>query len=154
MFKKCRLRHPVPSFHGKEMGKQWKQWQTFFSCTPKSLQMVTAAMKLKKKEKIKNKKLAPWKNSLDQPRQHQKQKHYFAVQGPYSQNYGFSSSHVWVWELDYIENWVLKNWRFWTVVLEKTLHSPLDCKEIQPVHPLKELSPECSLEGLMLKMKL
>ena len=52
-----------------------------------------------------------------------------------SQCYGFSSSHVWVWELDYKESWALKNWCFWTVVLEKTLESPLDCKEIQPVHP-------------------
>ena len=50
------------------------------------------------------------------------------------QSYGFSSSHVWIWELDYKESWVLKNWYFWTVVLEKTLESPLDCKEIQPVH--------------------
>ena len=62
---------------------------------------------------------------------------------------GFSSSHVWMWELDYKESWALKNWCFWTVVLEKTLESPLDCKEIQPVHP-KGISPECSLEGLML----
>ena len=53
---------------------------------------------------------------------------------PSSQNYGFSSSHVWMWELDYKESWVLKNWCFWTVVLEKTLESPLDCKEIQPVY--------------------
>ena len=52
-----------------------------------------------------------------------------------SQGYGFSSSHVWMWELDYKENWVVKNWCFWTVVLEKTLESPLDCKEIQPIHP-------------------
>ena len=63
-----------------------------------------------------------------------KQRHYFANKGPYSQSYGFSSSHVWMWELDYKESWVLKNWWFWTVVLEKTLVSPLDCKEIQPVH--------------------
>ena len=55
--------------------------------------------------------------------------------GPSSQGYGFSSSHVWMWELDYKENWVLKNWGFWIVVLEKTLASPLDCKEIKPVHP-------------------
>ena len=60
----------------------------------------------------------------------------------------FSSSHVWMWELDYKENWVLKNWCFWTVVLEKTLESPLDCKEV------KAVNPECSLEGLMLKLKL
>ena len=52
-----------------------------------------------------------------------------------SQGYGFSSGHVWMWESDYKESWALKNWCFWTVVLEKTLESPLDCKEIQPVHP-------------------
>ena len=59
----------------------------------------------------------------------------FANKGPSSQGCGFSSSHVWMWELDYKESWVPKNWCFWTVVLEKTLESPLDCKEIQPVHP-------------------
>ena len=64
-----------------------------------------------------------------------KQRHYFAKEGPSSQSYGFSSSHVWVWELDYKESWVLKNWCFRTVMLEKTLESPLDCKEIQPVIP-------------------
>ena len=73
--------------------------------------------------------------SYDQPRQHIiKQRHYFANKGPSSQSYGFSSSHVWMWELDHKESWVPKNWWFWTVVLEKTLESPLDCKEIQPVH--------------------
>ena len=80
--------------------------------------------------------LAPWKKSYDQPRQHiKKQRHYFANKGPSSQSYGFSSGHVWMWELDCKESWVLKNWCFWTVVLEKTLESPLDSKEIQPVHP-------------------
>ena len=80
--------------------------------------------------------LAPWKKSYDQPRQHiKKQRHYFANKGPSSQSYAFSSGHVWMWELDYKENLVAKNWCFWTVVLEKTLESPLDCKEIQPVHP-------------------
>ena len=64
-----------------------------------------------------------------------KQRHYFANKGPSSQGYSFSSSHVWMWELDYTESWVPKNRCFWTVVLEKTLESPLDCKEIQPVHP-------------------
>ena len=58
-----------------------------------------------------------------------------ANKSPSSQSYGFPSSHVWMWELDYWESWVLKNWCFWAVVLEKTLESPLDCKEIQPVHP-------------------
>ena len=69
-------------------------------------------------------------------RQHiKKQRHYFANKGPSSQNYGFSSGHVWMWELDYKESWALKNWCFWTVALEETLESPLDCKEIQPIHP-------------------
>ena len=64
-----------------------------------------------------------------------KQRHYFANKGLCSHSYGFSSSHVWMWELDYKESWVPKNWGFWTMVLEKTLESPLDCKEIQPVNP-------------------
>ena len=80
--------------------------------------------------------LTPWKKSYDQPRRHiKKQRHYLVNKGPSSQGYGFSSSHVCMWELDYKESWVPKNWCFWTVVLEKTLESPLDCKEIQPVHP-------------------
>ena len=80
--------------------------------------------------------LAPWKESYDQPRQHiKKQRHYFANKGPSSQSYGFSSSHIWMWELDYKESRALKNWCFWVVVLEKTVDSPLDCKEIQPVRP-------------------
>ena len=80
--------------------------------------------------------LTPWKESCDQPRQHiEKQRHYFANKGPFSQGCGFSSSHVWMWGLDCKESWTPKNWCFWTVVLEKTLESPLDCKEIQPVHP-------------------
>ena len=106
-------------------------------------------MKFKKK-----KKLAPWKRSYDQPRQHIKnQRHYFANKGLSSQSYGFSSSHIWMWELDYKENWTLRNWCFWTVVLEKTLENPLDCKQIKPVNP-KGISPEYSLDGLMLKLKL
>ena len=64
-----------------------------------------------------------------------KSRHYFANKGPYSQSYGFSSSQVWMWELDHKESWVPKIWCFWTVVLEKTLESLLDCKEIQPVNP-------------------
>ena len=63
------------------------------------------------------------------------QRHHFADKGPYSQSYGLSSSHVWMWELDYEESWVLKNLCSWTEVLEKTLESPMDCKEIQPVYP-------------------
>ena len=64
-----------------------------------------------------------------------KQRHYFVNKDPCSQGYGFSSGHVWMWELDCKESWAQKNWCFWTVVLDKTLESPLDCKEIQPVHP-------------------
>ena len=89
--------------------------------------MVTAALKLKM--------LAPWKKSYGQHRQHiKKQRHYFANKGLSGQGYGFFSSHVWMGELGYKEIWVPKNWCFWTVVLEKTLESPLDRKEIQPVH--------------------
>ena len=95
----------------------------------------------------------PWKKSYDQSRQYiTKKRHYFANKGPSSQSYGFSSSHVWMSELDYKDSWVLKNWCFRTVVLEKTLESPLDCKEIQSI--LKEICPEYSLGGLMLKLKL
>ena len=89
--------------------------------------MVTAAMELKDAYSLEGK---VWKL-----RQHnQKQRHYFANKSPSSQGYGFSSGHVWMSELDCEEGWALKNWCFWTVVLEKTLECPLDCKEIQPVH--------------------
>ena len=99
-----------------------------FYWAQKSLQMMTAAMKLKM--------LSPWKKSCDKPGQHmKKQRHYFVDKVPSHQSYGFSSSHVWMWELDQKEHWVPKNWCFWTVALEKTFESPLDCKEIQPVHP-------------------
>ena len=82
-----------------------------------------------------------------------KSRHYFANKGPSSQSYGFSSSCAWMWELDYKESWALKNWCFWTVVLEKTLESSLDCKEIKRVNPTGNQS-EYSLEGLILKLKL
>ena len=79
---------------------------------------------------------APWKKNYDQPRQPIKEwRHYFADKGLYSLSYGFSSSHVWMWELDYNESRVPTNWWFGIVVLEKTLDSPLDYKEIQPVNP-------------------
>ena len=78
---------------------------------------------------------APWMKSYDRPRQHvKKQRLDFANKGSSNQSHGFSSSHVWMWELDLKEEWALKNWCFWTVVLEKTLESPLDCKEIKPVN--------------------
>ena len=76
-----------------------------------------------------------FKLDLEKGQHIKKQRHYFAKKDPSSQSYGFSSSHVWMWALDYKESWAPKNWCFWTVVLEKTLESPLDCKEIQPVHP-------------------
>ena len=80
--------------------------------------------------------LSPWKKSYNKPSQHiKKQRHYFSNNVLSSQSYGFSSSHVWMWVLDYKESWALKNWCFWTVVLEKTLESPVDCKEIQSDHP-------------------
>ena len=80
--------------------------------------------------------LTPWKESYDQSREHiKKQRHYFANKDPSGQGYGFSSGHVWMWELDYEESWAPKNWCSWTMVLEKTLESLLDCKEIQPVYP-------------------
>ena len=79
--------------------------------------------------------LAPWKKSNDKPRHRiKKQRHHFADIGPHSQRYSFSSSHVRIWELDHKEGWALKNWYFPIVVLEKTLESPLDCKEIKPVN--------------------
>ena len=110
------------------MGKQWKQWQTLFSGAPKSLQMVTAAVKLKD--------ACSFKEKLEKHRQHiEKQRHYFAYKSPSGQSYGFSSNHVWMWELDLKDCWAPKNRCFWTVVFKKTLESPLDFKEIQPVHP-------------------
>ena len=114
------------------MGNRWgnsgNRIRFYFGGDPKSLQMVIAAMKLKDACSLEEK---VWP-----PRQHiKKQRHYFTNKGPSSQGYGFSSSHVWMWELDYKESWALKNWWFWTGVLEKTLESPLDCNEIQPVHP-------------------
>ena len=107
------------------MGQQWKQWETLFG----GLQNHCRWWLHPWNEKM----LTPWKESYDQPREYiQKQRHYFAYKGPSSQGYGFSSG---MWELDYKESWMAKNWCFWTVVLEKTLESPLDCKEIQPVNP-------------------
>ena len=110
-------------------GKQWKQWQILFSWAPKSLGTETAATKLKDTcslEEIYNK-----------PRQHiKKQRHHLANKGPYSQSFGFSSSHVQMWKLVHKEGWVPKNWWFQIAVLEKTLQSALDIKEMEPVNPL------------------
>ena len=90
--------------------------------------MVTSAMELKDACSLEE---MSWKKSYDQPRQHiKKQSHYFDNEGPASQSYGFSNSHVWMWELDYKESWALKNWCLLTVLLEKTFESPLDCNEV------------------------
>ena len=98
----------------------------YFWGAPKSLQMMTAAMKLKEGCCL--------EESHDHPRQHiKKERDYFANKGPSSQSYSFSSSYVWMWELDYKESWVPKNGCFWIVMLEKTLESPLDSNEIQPI---------------------
>ena len=94
------------------------------------------------------------KKSYDQPRQHiLKQRQYFANKGLSNQSYGFSSCHLWMWELDNKESWALKNWCFWTVVLEKTLESPLEYKEIQLVNP-KGIQCWMFIQRLMLKLKL
>ena len=105
-----------------------KQWLTLFLQAPISLQMVIVAMKFKDACSLEGKLWPTWTA-------YWKQRCDFANKGLSSQSYCFSSSHVWMWELDYKESWMLKNWCFWTVVLEKTLESPLGCKEIQPVHP-------------------
>ena len=129
------------------MRKQWKQWETLFLEAPKSLQMVTAAMKLKG--------ACSWKKSYDQPRQLiKKQRHYFANKGPSSQSYGFSSSHVWMWELDYKESWAPKNWCFWMLwCWRRLLRVPWTSRRSNQ-SILMEISCEYSLEGLMLKLKL
>ena len=98
--------------------------------------------------------LTPWKESYKQPRQHiLKQRHNFVMKCPSSQGYGFSSSHVWTWELGYKESWAPKNWCFWTVVLDKILRVPWTARRSNQ-SILKEISPGCSLEGLLLKLKL
>ena len=126
------------------MGKQWKQWEFLFLGSK-----ITADGDCSHEMKT----LASWKKSYDQPRQHtKKQRQYFTDKGPSSQSYSFSSSHVCMWELDYKEDWVSRKWCSWTVMLENTLESPLDCKDIQPVNPKGN---QCwILEGLMLKQKL
>ena len=109
------------------MGKQSKQWQTIFLGST-----ITAdgdcSHEIKRCLLLGRKPMTNLDSILQS-------RDYFADKGPSSQGYGFSSSHVWMWELDRKESWALKNWWFWTVVLEKTLESPLDCKEIKPVHP-------------------
>ena len=118
----------------------------FFSWSPKSLQIVLIAIKLKL--------FAPWKKSYDKPRQHiKKQRHYFANKSPSSQSYGFSSSHVWMWELDHREGWSPNNWCFELRCWRRLLRIPCTARRSNQ-SILKEISPEYSSEGLMLKLKL
>ena len=109
------------------MGRQWKQCQTIFLGSK-----ITAdgdcSHEIKRRLLLGRKLMTNLDSIL-------KSRDYFANKGPFGQSYGFSSGHVWMWELDCEESWAPKNWCFWTVVLEKTLESPLDCKEIQPAHP-------------------
>ena len=121
------------------MEKQWIQWQTLFWGAPKSLQMVIAAMKLKDTCSLEEKLWPTYRQHV------KKQRHYFANKGPSSQSYGFSSSHV--WELDYKDSWVPKNWYFWTVVFRRLLRVPWTARSNQSI--LKEINPEYSLEGLI-----
>ena len=131
----------APSLHNKEMGSHGNS-DRLFSWAPKSLKMVMQPWNLKT--------LAPWKKSYDQPRQHITSRDITLPTKVCP--FGFSNSHVWVWELDCKESWALKNWCFWTVMLEKTLESPLNNKEINR-SILKKISPEYSLDGLMLNLK-
>ena len=127
------------------MGKQWKQWETIFGGFK-----ITAdgdcSHEIKRHLLLGRKAMTNLDSTL-------KSRHYFVDKDLSSQSYGFCSGRVWIWELDYKESWALKSWYFWTVLLEKTLESPLKFKEVQPAHP-KGINPEYSLEGLMLKLKL
>ena len=125
-------------------GEKWKQWQTLFSWAPKSLQMVTAAMKLKDnwslEEKLWQTFTAFWK-----------QRCHFADKGPYSQTYGFSSSQVWMWELDNKEGWVPKLWCFWKC-WRRVLRVPYMARKSN-LSIMMEMNPEYSLEGLVLNLQ-
>ena len=128
------------------MGKKWNQGEIASSWALKSLWMVSAARKLEDDYFLARK--------LWQPRQRiKKQRHHFVNKGLYSQGYGLSSGHVWLWELDHEEGRVLKNWCYRTVVLEKAFENCLDNKKLNQ-SILKEINPEYPLEGLMLKLKL
>ena len=128
------------------MGKQWKQWETLILGAPRSLQMMTTAMKLKAACSFEEKLWQTYTNFL-------KVETFLCWKFQYKQSYDFSSCHVWMWQLHHKEWWVMNNWWFWTLVLDKSVESALDCKEIHPVI-LKEINPEYSLEGLMLKLNL
>ena len=110
------------------MGKQWKQWETLFLGAPKITADGDCSHEIKRHLLIGRKVMTSLDSIL-------KSRDITLSTNSSNQSYGFSSSHVWMWELDYKENWMPKNWCFWTVVLEKTLESPLNCKEIKPVNP-------------------
>ena len=122
-----------------------KQWETLFYWAPKSLEMVTAAMKLKDSCSLEENLWPIWQHI-------KKQRHYFANKGPYSQSYGFSSSYVWMWELEHKEGWVPKNWCFWTVVWRRFLRVPWTARRSNQ-SILKEINLEYSLEEQMLKLQ-
>ena len=113
------------------MGKQWKQWQTLFSWAPKITVDSDWSHEIKRHFLLGRKAMT----NLDRVLKSRDITLLTNGKGPSSQSYGFSSSHVWMWELDHKEGWAPKNWRFWIVVLEKTLESPLDRKEIKPANP-------------------
>ena len=127
------------------MGKQWKQWQSLFWGGSKITADGNWNHEIKRRMLLGRKAITNLDSVL-------KSRDYFSNKGPSSQSYDFSCSHVRMWELDYEERWAPKNWCFWTVVLEKTLENPLTAIANQSI--LKEISPEYSLEGLMLKLKL
>ena len=133
-------------------GENVEQWQISSSWAPKSLWMVTAAMKSEDNcclaGKLWQTYTLSWKAKISPCWQ----SYHFADKDPYSPGYGLSSAHVQLWDLDCKDGRMLKNWCFWTVELEKTLESPLDCKEIKPVD-LKEIKPEYLLDRLMLKLQ-
>ena len=127
------------------MGKQWKQCQTLFFWAPKSLQMVTAAMKFKRHSLLGRKAVTNLDRIL-------KSRDITLPTKVHLVNTMVFQVVIWMWELDSKESWVPKNWCFWTMVLKRTLKSPLDSKEIKLVNP-KGINPEYSLEGLILKLK-
>ena len=126
--KKLRSGHPVSSPLGKQKGGNVKAVTDFIFFGSKITEDGDCSHEIKRCLLLRRKTMKNLDSIL-------KGGHYFANKGTSSQSYDFSSSHVWMWELDYKESWAPKNWCFWTVVLEKTLESPLDCKEIKPVNP-------------------
>ena len=118
---------PNPSWQ--KMGKRWKQWQTLYSWAPKITEVCDFSHEIKRHLLLGRKTMTNLDRILE------KQRHYFAHKSLYSQRYGFSNSHVWIWDLDNNKGWALKNWCFWTVILEETLKSPLDFKKFKAVNP-------------------